>query len=99
MQWTGMGDGQEPTRTLPEGDRRGDHGAGDRVPIRPIGRPRSHAYWDGEQWILTPDAALRFKEKYRKAKDLQNERRRVTRQMLKEMEESKIIQTTLHKWA
>ena len=48
---------------------------------------------------MTPDAALRFKEKYRKAKDLQNERRRVTRQMLKEMEEPKIKQTTLDKYA
>ena len=67
--------------------------------MRPIGRPRSHAYWDGEQWILTPDAALRFKEKYRAAKDRQNERRRVTRQMLKEMEEPRIKQTTLDKYA
>ena len=44
---------------------------------------------------MDPDAALRFKEKYRQAKDRQNERRRVTRQMLKEMEKPKIRQTTL----
>ena len=90
---------QKPTRTLPEGNRRGDHGAGDRVPVRPVGRPRSHAYWDGEQWVLTPDAALRFKEKYRRARGRQNERRRITRHMLKKMEEPKIKQTTLDKWA
>ena len=49
--------------------------------------------------MLTPDAALRFKEQYRRAKDRQNERRRITRHMLKKMEEPKIKQTTLDKWA
>ena len=44
---------------------------------------------------MDPDAAVRFKEKYRRAKDRQNERRRVTRQLLKEMEKPKIRQTTL----
>ena len=87
---------QEPTRALPQGDGRGNHGARDRVPIpRPVGRPRACAHWDGNKWVLDPDAALRFKEKYRRAKDLQNERRRATRQLLKEMEKPKIRQTTL----
>ena len=89
---------QEPTGTVPQSDGHRGHGTGNRVPIRPIGRPRSHAYWDGTQWVLTPEAALRCKEQYRKARDRQNERRRVTRQMLKEMEPKKKI-ITLDRWA
>ena len=48
---------------------------------------------------MTPDAALRFKEEYRTAKDRQDERRKITRQLLKEMQEPKIKQLTLDKWA
>ena len=48
---------------------------------------------------MTPDAALRFKEKYRQARDRQNEGRRITRHLLKEMEKPKNKQTTLDKWA
>ena len=41
-------DDEESARTVPEGNGHRAHGAGDRVPIRPIGRPRSHAFWDGQ---------------------------------------------------
>ena len=90
---------QEPDGIVPKGDGHRGHGTGNRVPVRPIGRPRACAHWDGSRWVLDADAALRFKEKYRKSKDQQNERRKITRHLLKEMEKPKDTQTTLDTWA
>ena len=62
------------------------------------GRPPCSAQWDGKEWVLSPDAAVRAAQKLVIQRE-NKERRRATRQALKvanpELFEKKIDQMTL----
>ena len=66
---------------------------------KPRGRPPCSAQWDGNEWVLSPDAAVRAAQKLVIQREKNKERRRATRQALKvlnpELFEKKIDQMTL----
>ena len=65
----------------------------------PRGRPPCSAQWDGNEWVLSPDAAVRAAQKLVIQREKNKERRRATRQALKvlnpELSEKKVEQVTL----